>query len=198
MLPDAGICNLALKRIGISQRINNLQTDQTVEAAVCRDVYAHTRDWLQENFNWPFAKKYESLAQVAEEPNDDWAYSYRYPPDCKRVTRVVAGVGPIEADPIPFALGSDASGLLIFTDYDPTTIMYVRKVDDESLFSSAFDSVFAWKIAMEIAMPLAVREALALKAENNYKLEIGKAQANELNQEFLGDQPDAGSVRARG
>jgi hypothetical protein len=76
---DVDICNLALSHVGVSTEIANLDTERSKEAQACRRFYEPTREEVLRAFAWPFATRFVDLQLVEEEPNDEWAYSYRYP-----------------------------------------------------------------------------------------------------------------------
>lgn len=199
MLSATAICNLALIRIGIGQQISDIDTEESQEAKTCRALYVHVRDSVLEDFAWPFATKYFTLSVVEENPNGDWLYSYRTPTDCLRARRIVSGLGlPVDAGaPIAFALGMDDNGSLIYSNQDNAVLQYTFRAEEEAFFPPSFDSAFAWMLASEIAMPLAVRESLMENARQKYIASVSVSRANQLNQQDLGDLPEADYIRAR-
>src|SRR5688500_18089987 len=95
---EIGICNLALRRIGVRKVITDLggESEEEIAANAC---YDHARDTVLDMFPWPFAMKYVMLDLVedfSEDTSDEiheWGYSYRYPTDCLKLRRIVTGVG---------------------------------------------------------------------------------------------------------
>jgi len=192
------ICNIALSRIGVSKVIEDLEEDST-EADVCETHYDAVRDAVLADFPWPFATRYATLA--LDEAADDqewapeWGYSYRYPTDCLRVLRIVAASN--RRSNIPYAIGSDEDGLLIFTDEAEPVIVYTHRNEDPTQYPPAFVSAFAWRLAEEIAMTLAVSEALRARAEERYVRALTQAQANAFNEERSDDNPADEFIQAR-
>lgn len=195
---DVQICNLALGRIGVAKSIAILASEQTEEARQCRRFYELSRDTLLDNFEWPFANAYATLALVEDDPNDDWAYAYRVPADCIAPRRLVlAAVGRMVASPSPYLLGSDDDGLLLFTDEVDAVLQYTKRYTVTQFFAPSFADALAWKLAAEIASPLAVSLQLRQAAADAYRLALSRAQANSLNQQQADPPLDADSILAR-
>lgn len=115
---DVSICNLALRHIA-AKRITSL-SDTTEEAIACALFYPQVRDEVLREFPWPFAWRMATLVLVdgteSLATTQDFQYSYRLPSDTLRVHRVL-GVGAGNSDTrIPFSLGSDVTGGLLYTD----------------------------------------------------------------------------------
>jgi hypothetical protein len=207
------ICNIALARIGIGQPIAAL-TESSQPAVMCSLFYEPMRDLLLNDFQWPFATKYRELALVAEEPNDDWSFSYRYPTDCLNIRRIInfanrASVfnglvfpSPIGSESnfqpmrVPYDLGNDAQGKLIFSNESDAVIEYTAAVTDVSLFTPSFASLLAWKLAQEIARPLARSEDIRVAARNEYEREYIHATATALKETREFPNPDSEFIRA--
>lgn len=148
-ISEASICNMALARMGSTQTITTLaSTDRSNEAAQCRIWYPQDRDAILCDFPWPWAEAYAELDQVAGPEinglvaNAQWARSYRNPPDCLKIRRVVSTPAPVATSPpqttgnftlypyqnqpwkravgnpypISYGIGSDTTGRLIFSD----------------------------------------------------------------------------------
>lgn len=69
MASEVSICNMALFRIGHSQRIDSL-SEASVPAELCKQIYPIARDLLIESWDWTFARKRVALASVGDEPTD--------------------------------------------------------------------------------------------------------------------------------
>jgi len=181
------ICNLAINRCGSSAVIESL-TEESTEATLCNSLYEAMRDLVLRDFPWPFARKAADLGLVEEDPDDDWAYSYRYPSDCIRARRILDGNRTPTVRKISYGLGSDDNGRLILTDQADAVLEYTRRVTDPQQFDPAFASALAWRIAQEIAAPLARSETQRKIAMEGYKNEVAQARADALNEE-VGDPP---------
>lgn len=194
-LSQVAICNLALSRIGSSRQISSLDENST-EARQSRALFEPMRDAVLEDFSWPFATKRVALAKVADDPNIEWTFSYRYPPDCMRVLYVLTGSTRLE-DLIPFAFGLDDAGKLIFMDLDQASIAYTAKVTNVAVFPVAFASALAWRIASELAMPLTKQPAIAAHAWDMYRSEVSVAEGNAANERRQDPPPDPEFIAAR-
>ena len=118
------ICNLSLARVGHDRAIQALAPDENSKAAnLCAMFYEPMRDKVLRDFAWPFANKYAALSLVAEEPNTDWLYAYRWPSDCIRALRIV-----------------NAAGKLIYTDEPDAVLLHTARYTDPTWFDADFVS----------------------------------------------------------
>src|SRR5665648_440114 len=85
------ICNMALGHLASGKEIANLETERSAEAIACRRFFDSARDAVLRDFSWPFATKIKALSLIEEDPNSEWAYSYRYPTDCLNFRRILSG-----------------------------------------------------------------------------------------------------------
>ncbi len=194
------IANLALSHCGAQQFITSLD-DTTQEAALCNLHYEPCRDAVLGVLHWPFAKRYVALALVeegvAQDWSSEWAYVYRYPTDCTRVRRVLTG-SRRDPNAVPFELGSDATGRLIYCDSEDALIAYTHRVTDVTIYPDQFCEAVAWKMASRMALPLSARADLAQAAEKQYQMALADAKILALTEERRDVQPDAEWIRARG
>lgn len=192
---ETEICNLALGRVRVSREIVSL-TEGSAEANQCQRFYAHARDNVLRDFAWGFATRYLALALVADSPNAEWRYAYRWPADCLAARYIVTGVRN-DPNPPPFEVGSDATGRLIFTDMAQAVLKYTATIIDPVQFSPDFADTVAWRLAPDIAIPLGRSEKDRDVALGQYHIALGRAQTSAAA-EFQGDPaPDAEAVRER-
>lgn len=197
------ICNLALSRIGVGTAITSLAASSQ-EAIACNAVYESMRDLVLRDFPWPFARTWVALGLVtdaSEEDDfpawgDDWRYAYRYPSDCIRALRMVDGTK--NGTQVPYALGSDSSGRLIYTDEADAVLVYTTRFEDPAHFDPSFASALAWKIAAEIAVPLARAGSFIERAETGYRQSLAQAAADALNEEVAAPDGPASWIADRG
>lgn len=131
MASKTEICNLALSSIGVGKEIANVDTEQSQEALACRRFYEIARDSVLRAFAWPFATVFADLGLVEEDPTDEWGFSYRYPPDCLMMKRIISGVRTdTRQSRVPYKIGKDDDGLLIYTDMEDPTVEYTSRADD--------------------------------------------------------------------
>lgn len=189
MATETEICNLALSHLGNTKRIANIDTEQSQEASLFRVLYDTTRDLVLNEYEWPFATKIAALALIEEDPNDEWDYSYRYPSDCIKLMRVLSGFRTdTNSSRVPYKVSHDASGKIIYSDYEDAEIEYIRAITDTSYFSPDFIMALSFRLAAYAAPSLTGGDPFKLgeRAMKMYQLELSKAASNAFNEE----QPD--------
>lgn len=195
------VCNMALSRVGIGHKIVALD-DATAQASVCNDWYTIARDRVLAAFQWPFAQKRAALALVEEFEDDDdpdleWAFSYRYPVTCIVLRRIVSQNRP-ESQPTPFELGQDNTGRLIFTDQPEAIAEYTATYDDPGEWPDAFADAVSALLATEIAGPLRVSADKVAIAMQKYDRALIRAQGIANQERRLAPQPVSKYVSVRG
>jgi hypothetical protein len=169
------------------------------------------------DFPWPWTETYFLLAQVAgpettkARANAQWLRSYRYPPDCLKMRRIVLTPPPINATipqttgtlgisyadnepwrraagdayPVSYGLGNDANGVLIMSDFYGTyglTAIYTSAVTDPTQFASDFTDCLSWRLAADLAMGLGFDSNKREYAEKMYNETIRKIRATHYNE----------------
>ncbi len=194
------VCNMALSHLGISKEIGNVTTEQSTEAAACRRFYDSTRESVLTDYAWPFAARFYILNLVEESPNNEWAYSYRYPSGCLTIRRILSGLREDTDDSkIPYKIAQDDQGILIYTDKEDAEVEYTADVDDEDLFSASFKLALSYRLAGYIAPRLTAGDPFKLgdKAMAKYELEISKAVATAFNENKMNSPQNTPSIQAR-
>lgn len=169
------LLQLALTRIGVSKSTVSADIELSLEALWPRINFAIERDFVLRDCPWPWARKYAALVLMQSAPNSDWAYSYRYPADCLFVRRIVTAAGRGEADPPEFAIGSDDSGQIVYTNETAAVAEYTRKVTDPDQFDAHFISLMAWRIGATLAPGLSKIDKMADVAMERYQAEKAAA-----------------------
>ena len=166
------ICNMALARIGVGQRISAL--DDPSEAAIqCATFYQQALEQALSAAMWSFATKRYALGVSSIDPPAEWFYRYSYPADClfarfiedgRRVRR--------EDESIPFSVEGDGTtaGKSILCDQPDAILVYTWNVSNPVLFTPWFVDAFAWLLAAEIAMPLSVALAIEQTARQRWMM----------------------------
>jgi hypothetical protein len=210
---QVNICNKALSRIGHGQRIAAI-TDNTAPARACEAAYEDVRQYMLRERPWPFAQRYETLALVAEDPNPDWAYAYRYPNSYLKVARLIDESGttggasiwgqlnllytPSHRQSNPWQMGSDTQGLLIYTDLENAIAVGTWDVDDEGMWDPMFADAFAWRLAYEIAPGLTKDGPITDRAVQMYEMAVQRAMASALNEASPREPEEDGFTASRG
>jgi hypothetical protein len=205
---SVALANLALRRVGSKRTISAL-TDDSQEAQVCNDLYAHSRDTVLDTCPWPFAMRYADLVLVEESPSTDWAYSYRYPTECLKIRRILSSLNahPVRWNndwrtwtinpQIPFEIGSDTQGILIYTNQQDAQVQYTCRFTDASFFTPLFADCVAWRLAADIAMPLSISDGIRQTCETFYNYALSEAVSAARNEEQLDTQQDSEFTRSR-
>jgi hypothetical protein len=184
------ICNMALSRIGNSQRINALD-EASIQAEQCSLFYELARDFVLRDYAWNFARAYASLAQVADTNDPGYPYAYAIPTDCLKIRQIVNNVFPAwygspfndclqrpNVQAIPYRV----SGQVLATSITPVTLEYTQQVTNPELFDPMFVSALAWRLGAHIAPALAKDQNIAQGCEAMYRAEIAQAAAAMLNE----------------
>lgn len=192
---EVSICNMALGGVGVAVEIISL-TEESVEAQQCNRFYESSRDYVLRRIDWSFARKYVSLNKVLDSPNDDWAYSYRYPTDCLNARRIVTS---IRKDPnkAPFEIASDNDGRLIFTDIENAILRYTYRIEDPLKFDDGFIECLSWHIGSKIAIPLSRSPKERDYAYQRYVIALNEGAADARNEAHEDHPPEAEAIRER-
>lgn len=204
MASDADIANMALSHLGIGEEIASL-TEKSDEARACNRFFEPCRDATLRDFPWPFATKFAVLGLVEEIDDDDatedeWDYSYRYPPDCAKIIRIRSGSRNDSRDErVPYKIAKDTSGRLIYTDEEDATVEYIELITDPERFTPDFYMALSFRLAAMIAPRLTAGDPYKLgpRAYQMYVHEIERAKATALNEGQVDVEVDSEFIRAR-
>lgn len=179
---EAGICNIALRRIGQGQEIDNLN-QASVTARACKTFYADARDAVLEARVWPFAKRRAGLSEVADGARGQWAYCYTLPADCIRPLYLFNGSDEPTADQlVPFDVEDDATvGKVLVTNLSPAPLVYTSQITTVAKFPPLFVDCLAWKLAADLALALTKKTAFADGCFQKFIAMLGVANAAQLN-----------------
>lgn len=194
------ICNFALSHLGVSKEIASLQTEKSAEASACRRFYDLSLESTLRDFAWPFATKIETLGLVEENPNTDWGYSHRYPTDCLDIRRILSGIPQDTRDSrIPYKIGRDDSGLVVWSNLSDVTIEYTARSEDPSIYPADFILAFSLRLAMHIAPRVISGDPFQRQTviRQLYVFEISQAKSSAINEEQQYQEPDSEFIRHR-
>ena len=185
MASKTELCNMTISNLGIGKEIADIVSDKSEEAAACRRYYDAAMQAVIQEHDWSFASATATLALVESNPTTEWAYSYRYPSNCLKVRRIFSGMRlDTKSSQIPFKLGRDATGVLIYTDDASPEIEYTYNETDTNRLSGQLQIAFSFKLAALIAPRSTGGDPFKLKQEMlaQYMIELGAAKANDLNE----------------
>lgn len=194
------ICNLGLFHIGVGIQIANIDTEKSNEATVMNRIYDTTLDEVLRDGYWPFASTIQSLALVSTQPNNEWAFAYRYPSDCLKVRRILSGVrNDTHQSRVPYKIIQDSQGLLILTDMSLAQIEYTVRTSNPLLMPSDFVMAFSLRLGSYAAPHMTGGDPFKMgdKALQIYQMSVVKAQANAINEEQVDQEPDSEFIRGR-
>jgi hypothetical protein len=198
------ICNQALSHLAVSVEIQDFDAEKSKEAKACRRFYEPSRDKVLRDFTWPKLKTIEALALVEEFDSDenDFAFSYRYPANSVMLRRLfIPGSGRRETQitRVPYQLGRDSAGVLIYTDLEDAYCEYTYKETNEGMFDPDLVDAIAFLLASKIGPRVAGGDQfkLANRAYQFYADSIRWAQANARNEEQADIPPEGEFARAR-
>ena len=200
MNSDTEIVNLALSHLGISKEIASLETEKSQEASAGRRFYETTRDQILRDFPWPFANVFAVLPLVEENPNDEWAFSYRYPSDCLLLRRIMSGIrNDNRQSRIPYKIGKDSEGKLIYTDMESAKIEYTSLITEVSRFPVDFGMALSFRLAAYMAPRLTGGDPFKMgeRAFKLYIVELTRAQASAVNEQQDEEAPQSEFIRSR-
>lgn len=197
------IANLALTHLGVGYEIADLDTEVSKEASAIRAVYQTSLHQMLREFPWPFATVIAELSQVSladTPPNDEWNYSYRYPPDCLEARRIFTG-NRVETNEtrVPYRITRDGSGLLILTDQADACLEYTSTYDEVVRFPPDFSMALSFLVAMYAAPRLTAGDPFKLsdRSAKMYEFHMNNAKANAANEEQPDQPPESEFIRAR-
>jgi len=200
MPSKVGIVNIALGHIGVGRAISNLETESSQEAITARLFYDLALETVLRDSPWPFAAKIAVLSLIEEEPNTEWAFSYRYPTDCIMFRRVLSGLrNDSRQSRAPYKLAQDDSGTIIFTDEEDAQAEYTIRADNPQFFPPDFTLAFSYLLASLMAPKLTGGDPfkLGVRALQLYQYEIFRAKAAAGNESQPEEEPESEFVRAR-
>jgi len=196
---ETEIGNMALSNLGQGKTIASL-TEQSEEARAIALFYPTARDATLIDFKGSFSRKIVALGLVEEDPNTEWAYSYREPTDCLFIKRIVSGIrNETEDMKIPFEGAADDQGSLILTDREDAEIEYIYRVTQVSRFPADFALALAFRLASYVAPRLTGSDQFKIQQRMMaaYKIELSKALENSANEKQKDVNPDSDLERAR-
>ncbi len=187
MAAEVDIYNMALGHLGVSQTVAST-TEKTAEATACRRFYDNCRDALLRAGGFAFSRKFKALGLVEADPTEEWDFSYRYPNDALFLRRILSGArNDSEKSIVPYLIGQDDAGLLLYCDLDAVTIEYTSKCENTAIFPADFVRALSYFLASTIGPSVSKGDLKpADRAFKLYQMELGQAIVNATTE----DRPD--------
>lgn len=194
------MAQMALGHIGTGKTISDVDTEESEEARALRTFKEVALKRTMRAVPWSFLTKIADMELVEEDPNDEWAYSYRVPSDCLLFRKVQSGIrNESRQSRAPFRIASDSSGQLIFTDMEDGIGEYTAYVDDPTIYPPDFVMAFTYYWAFLVAARLTKGDPFKLgqRCYQLYEIEIANAIANMMNEQQPDELPDSEFIRSR-
>lgn len=201
LLSKTSISNLALSQLGITKHISNFDTDRSQEGNACRQLYDQVLQQVLTDLWWPCGTKFITLGLVETNPTIEWGFSYRYPSDCLTLRRILSGQRTdTRQSRVPFRVGQDENGGLIYTDMAQAQIEYTFYQTDPTKLSPDFIEAFALRLAAAMAPQITSGDPFKITQTvmGLYSVAIGNAKTQAANEEQPDQEPDSEFIRARG
>jgi hypothetical protein len=197
---DTAICNLALSHLGISQEINNVETERSKEASACRRFLLPVKEEVFRDMKVPFSTKIDGLALITENPNSEWKYAYRYPSGCLFAVRILSGYrNDTRQTRVPYKVTKDSAGKVILTDKETAELEFVSYVDDVTMYPPDFGMAVSLLLASYIAPRVTGGDPFKMgdRALKFYNYSYAKAKDNAFNEQQEEELPESEFVKAR-
>lgn len=152
-LTETSICNMALGKLGAT-RINDVETDTSLQAILCRLHYEQTRDALLRSHWWRFATERADLVDSGTTPDFEWDYEFTLPTDFLRMKSLYEDRFSNE-NLRSYAL----EGSVLLTTEDEISIRYIKKVTDVTAFDPLFTEALVLQLALKMVGALAGGDA---------------------------------------
>lgn len=178
MSTKEGLCNLALGKLGLKDRIASLSAPTLPLERHFFTIYNHYRDVELSRHRWLFAKQEYVLSQgAAVSPYSDKPYSYDLPDELLK---------PWRDKLTEWVL----NGRTLFSGYATTiTLTGTRRVP-ETMFDPLFDEVFATRLALESMDVPGVSDTKRADSKQWYAVAIADAKASNAIQQEAPDISD--------
>lgn len=192
------LARLALSNIHASGSVEDIDTEQSVEAKQAKLWYDVARKQVLADFPWGFARKRLILAtHVDSAPENEWAFRYQYPVDCV-MARYIENPAGLDADDVPFEVeGSDNDTDSIVTDLDEAILVFTRDVIDTGRFPAHFDIAMAYLLGHYLAGVITGKAKFKDRMIISYRNSLLIAATHDANQGRPRKPRDAEAIRER-
>jgi hypothetical protein len=200
MTLNTELANLAIGHLGSGTTIADLETEQSAEAKACRRFYVLALKQLLSEAPWPFATERASLQLLEEDPNDEWAFSYRYPSNCLQARRIVGITrNPARDEDVSYKIEQDSTGLIIYCDEQDAVLEYTKAITNYNLMPADFKLAFSFLLASYIAPSITAGDPFKLGAAamGKYEAMMTKSIARTANEVQSDVAPASEAERSR-
>jgi hypothetical protein len=195
------ICNIALSRVGVKERINTLDAPaRSEEQRLFMLFYERVLHRTLGQYPWYFATKRATLVLLETDPTTEWHYRYAVPSDMERPQYIEGGRRnqPTE-ELVKWQLegSDDGSTRTLLTDQASPVLVYTSRSASTVIYPEYFTNLLAWNLASEIAMPLTAKADIGNMAMNAARIALLDARTSALREQQPDDALESEFVRAR-
>lgn len=199
-MTEAGVCNLALLRVGQRLQIQAL-TDNTPEARAARVAFENARAVVLAEHPWSWATRYATLALLTDVERPGYDYVYALPTDCAVDRFIWSGVlRPARDQAIGYAIvdgHGDSAGTVLATNLEDAELCYTSNAVSIARYPAAVTDAIAWLMVPDLALGLAVKPAMAPRMTEWAWARIRQAAGNDVMRGQLEVEPESEFIRGR-
>jgi len=165
------ISNMSLAYFGVDS-IRAMDEDNK-RARLCSVFFDPLRDLLLQRFDWPFARGFIRLQQLAEDFNyPDNVSVYQVPNDCAASRDIWPRGGRDDWEVV---------GNTIHCRLDAVYLYYTKQIQNPALFSHGFVHILAMLMATKIGMPLTADAQAVAGITRELPFEMNNVLESEMN-----------------
>lgn len=130
-------------------------SDGSAEADHCARFYPIARDQILEIAGWRFALTRASLAELADNPSNQWTHAYSLPNGCLRPLAVLLPNATDDNAPQAYTIevGSDGSQIL-YTNAANADLKFIARQLDTTKYTPSFVIALSYLLAAYTAGPI--------------------------------------------
>lgn len=145
MTSVVGLCNLALVKLGSSQRLTDI-LDDTRNGRAFNAVFEPKRDLELSAHPWTFALTRAQIPALSTAPAFGWARAFPRPANCLKITQIGQDHDMYEGAEPWYEL---EGGNILCDEASPLDLRYVVRVTNTGLWHPCFVEVMACRLAFE-------------------------------------------------
>lgn len=169
------IINAALIKAGCDI-VSSLNQPNSRNARIAESIYDISRQEILRLHPWNFATERTALAALTDTPAFDYTYQYQLPADCLRVVRINIAESEYKIE-----------GRKLLTDDSTVNLIYIKDIEDTSLFDVMFRSTLIAKLAMEFCSSIRMDQTATNLLAQQFEMTLRKAKQID-GQEQTADQ----------
>jgi hypothetical protein len=200
------IANLALRNLGVSSYLSDLETDNSTEARIIRRFFKISLESLLEHNDWTFARKTAVLNLNEQDPEHPFKYSYDKPVDAVVVREIACegyfidpSVNHYSDELAYFEERQEGTLDLIYCSVQNAHAKYTQMLNENINFKNYFGRALAGQLSLEIGPAIItnnwpkVQNAINTMANN----QIGEGIAEDVARSPQKNYSPAPMVRKR-